>query len=116
MSFEGYKGLPGGGEQESVLRQYSGLGRFPSGSAVKNLHAMQEMQLGSLGQGDPLEEGDISHSSTPYWRVPWTERSLAGYSPQGHQELDTMGMTEATEHACTLVWGFLLSGLSCCWR
>jgi len=45
VPFEGHEGFPGGGEQESVLRQYSGLGGFPSASAVKNLRAMQEMQL-----------------------------------------------------------------------
>ena len=36
---------------------------FPSGSTVKNLPAMQEMQVQSLGQEDPLEEGMATHSS-----------------------------------------------------
>ena len=39
---------------------------FPSGSAVKNPPAMQEMQetwVPSLGQEDPLEEGIATHSS-----------------------------------------------------
>ena len=39
---------------------------FPSGSAVKDLPAMQEpeeMWVQSLGQGDPLEEGVVTHSS-----------------------------------------------------
>ena len=31
---------------------------FPGGSAVKNLPAMQETQVASLGQEDPLEEGN----------------------------------------------------------
>ena len=38
---------------------------FPGGSAVKNLPAMQETWVRSLGQEDPLEEGMATHSSTP---------------------------------------------------
>ena len=44
--------------------------RFP-GSSVKN--AMQETQVHSLGQADPLEEGMATQSSILAWRVPWTE-------------------------------------------
>ena len=36
---------------------------FPGGSAVKNLPAMQETQVGTLGQEGPLEEGMATHSS-----------------------------------------------------
>ena len=39
---------------------------YPSGSAIKNLPAMQEMQemqVQSLGWEDPLEEGMVTHSS-----------------------------------------------------
>ena len=31
---------------------------------------MQEMQVGSLGQDDPLEEGMAAHSSILAWRIP----------------------------------------------
>ena len=41
--------------------------------AVKNLPAMQETQIRSLGQEDPLEKGMATHSSILAWRVPWTE-------------------------------------------
>ena len=34
---------------------------------------MQEIQVQSLGWEDPLEEGMVTHSSTPAWRIPWTE-------------------------------------------
>ena len=34
------------------------------------------------GSEDLLEEGMPTHSSTLTWRIPWTERSLAGCSPQ----------------------------------
>ena len=46
---------------------------FPSGSAVKNLPAMQEMQVWSLGQEETLEEGIATHSRIIAWRIPWTE-------------------------------------------
>ena len=36
---------------------------FPSDSEVKNLPAMQEMQVRSLGQEDPREEGMVTHSN-----------------------------------------------------
>ena len=40
---------------------------------VKNLPAMQETQVRSLGQEDPLERGMATHSSILAWRIPWTE-------------------------------------------
>ena len=51
---------------------YSILG-FPGGSVVKNLPAMQEMQVQPLGQEDPLEESMAAHSSILAWRILWTE-------------------------------------------
>ena len=40
---------------------------------VKNLPAMWEMQVRSLGREDPLEKGMATHSSILAWRIPWTE-------------------------------------------
>ena len=40
---------------------------------VKNLLAMKETQVQSLGQEDPLEEGMATHSSILAWKIPWTE-------------------------------------------
>ena len=40
---------------------------------VKNLPAMQETQVQSLGQEDPLEKGMATHCSILAWRIPWTE-------------------------------------------
>ena len=37
---------------------------------VKNLPAMQEMQVQSLGQEDPLEKRNAAHSSILAWRIP----------------------------------------------
>ena len=59
---------------------------------VKNLPAMQEIQVLSLGQEDFLEEDLATHSSILAWRI-YGQRSLAGYSPWGCTESD---MTEAT--------------------
>ena len=56
---------------------------------VKNMPAMQEMQVRSLGQENHLEKGMAPHSSILAWRISWTERSLVGYSPWGLKELDT---------------------------
>ena len=39
----------------------------------KNLPAMQETWVLSLGREDPLEEGMATHSSILAWRIPWTE-------------------------------------------
>ena len=46
---------------------------FPGGSGVKNLPAIQETRVQSLGFKDPLEEGMATHSSILAWRIPWTE-------------------------------------------
>ena len=54
---------------------------------VKNLPAMQDTRVQSLGQEDPLEKGMATHFSILAWRIPWTE---AGYSPQGHKEVDML--------------------------
>ena len=40
---------------------------------VKNMPAVQETQVPSLGQEDPLEKGIAAHSSILAWGIPWTE-------------------------------------------
>ena len=40
---------------------------------VKNLPAMRETQVRSLGREDPLEKEMAIHSSTLAWKIPWTE-------------------------------------------
>ena len=40
---------------------------------VKYMPTMQETQIQSLGQDDPLEKGIAIHSSILAWRIPWTE-------------------------------------------
>ena len=38
---------------------------------AKNLPAMQESQVRSLGWEDPLEKGIATHFSILVWRIPW---------------------------------------------
>ena len=40
---------------------------------TKNLPAMQETWVRSLGQEGPLEKGMAAHSSILAWKIPWTE-------------------------------------------
>ena len=52
--------------------------------SVKNLPAMQEMWVRSLGHTDPLEKEMAPHSRILAWEIPWTEE-LVDYSPWGHK-------------------------------
>ena len=49
---------------------------------VKNLPALQESLVRSLGQKDPLQKGMATHSSILSWKIPWTV---------GPDELQSMG-------------------------
>ena len=54
---------------------------------VKNLPAMQETQIPSLGWEDPLEKGMATHhSSILAWRIPWTEEP-GGLQSMGSQRV-----------------------------
>ena len=46
---------------------------FPVAQTVKNLPAMQETQVQSLGLEDPLDKGMAMHSSILAWKISWTE-------------------------------------------
>ena len=46
---------------------------FPGAQTVKNLPAMQETQVRSLGGKDPLQKEMANQSSILAWRIPWTE-------------------------------------------
>ena len=45
----------------------------PVAQTVKNLPAVQETLIQSLGWEDPLEEGMTTHSSILAWKITWTE-------------------------------------------
>ena len=55
---------------------------------VKNRLPMQEMQVLSLGQEDPLEKELVTHSSILAWKMPWTEKP-GRHSPCSHKESGT---------------------------
>ena len=61
---------------------------------VKNLPAMQETQVQSLCQKDPLEKEIASHTSIFAWEIPWTKE------PNGLQsrELQESDITEQLNH------------------
>ena len=66
------------------------LGASLVAQMVKNLPAMQEARVGSLGQEEPLQNEMATHSSILAWRIPWTEEP-GGLQSAGSQEF---GMTE----------------------
>ena len=53
---------------------------------VKNLPAIWETWVGSLGWEDPLEEGTAIHSSILAWRISWTEEP-GGLQSMGFQRV-----------------------------
>ena len=54
---------------------------------VKNLPAVEETQVQSLGGEDPLEKGTAAHSSILAWKIPWTEES------GGLQSMESQSLT-----------------------
>ena len=54
---------------------------------VKNLPAMQDTRVQSLGQEDSLQKGMANHSSILAWRIPWTEE------PGGLQSMGSQSQT-----------------------
>jgi len=53
---------------------------------VKNLPAVRETQIQSLGQEDPLKKEMAAHSSILAWRIPWTEEP-GGLHSMGSQRI-----------------------------
>ena len=77
-------GLPSMGSHR-VGHDWSNLAAAAVVQTIKNLPAMQETKVQSLGWEDALEKGLATHSSVLVFHG---QRSLAGYSPWGHKELD----------------------------
>ena len=71
------------------MKKYLALSKegFPGGSVVKNLPAMQEIQVLPLGKEDLLDEEMATHSSILARIVPWTEE------PGGLQSVDSQSQT-----------------------
>ena len=62
---------------------------------VKNLAAMWETRVQSLGWEDPLEKGMTTHSSILAWRIPWTEE------PGRLQSVGSQSQAEQMTHTYT---------------
>ena len=67
---------------------------------VKNLPAMQETWVQSLGQEDPLEKGMATHSSVLVWRIPWTKEPGGLVSMRSQR----VGHDHTTKHSGFLVF------------
>ena len=59
-------------ELEGIKETLTEERAFLVAQLVKNLLAMRETWVQSLGWEDPLEKGKATHSSTLAWRIPWT--------------------------------------------
>ena len=59
------------------------LGHILIAQMVKNLPAVQETRVQSLGREDPLEKEMATHYNILAWRVPWTEEPGRLYSSWG---------------------------------
>ena len=73
--------------------------------SVKNLRAMQETQVQSLGWEDPLEKEVATHSSLLAWRIPWTKE------PGG---LQSMGSQRDMTEQLSFSQYFVLSRITTC--
>ena len=62
------------------------MGLFLAAQMVKNLPAVQETWVQSLGREDPREKEMATHSRILAWRIPWTEEPGG---PRGPKELET---------------------------
>ena len=84
---------------------------------VKNLPAMRETQVQSLGQEDLLEKGMASHSSILAWEIPWIEepggRQSTGSQSQTRLTLNSVGKTKMEKYRER--WGYVLSDLEMQW-
>ena len=73
-------------EEHRDLLDSTREGPSPVSQTVKNLPAMQETGVQSLGREDAMEKKMATHSSSPAWRTPWIEEP-GGLGPVGSQGL-----------------------------
>ena len=66
--------------------KYVHRGASPIAQTVKNLPAIQETEVRSLGREDPLEIGMTTHSIILSWKIPWTKEP-GGLQSMGWQRL-----------------------------
>ena len=109
------KGLIGATDEETMLPQPinasltqfkiifpTPLLGFAGDSVIKNLPAMQETQVWSLGREDLLEKEMATHSSILAWEIPWTEDPRRLQS----MELQRVEYNLATKQYSVVMWNF----------
>ena len=74
---------------------------WTAAQTVKNLPAMRETWVRSLGREDPLEKEMATHSSILAWGIPWMENS-GGLQSTGSQRVGHDWATEGRIHKLTL--------------
>ena len=74
---------------------------------VKNLPAMPETWVQSLGWEDLLEEGVATHSSIPAWRIPM-DREAWKAGPWGHKQSDMTERLSTAQHPSVRLYQFIL--------
>ena len=81
----------------AFAQHYACQGASLVAQMVKNLLAVQETWVRSLGREDPLEKGMAAHSHILAWEIPWSEE------PCGLQSMGSkrVGYSLVTEHART---------------
>ena len=86
---------------------YSYMGASLVSQTVRNPPAMQETQVWSLGQEDPLEKGMATHCSIPAWRMPKIEEP---------GRLKSMGSQRVQHNSATKTFTFFtVSVIDCSW-
>ena len=71
---------------------------------VKNLPAVQETRVQSLGWEDPLEKEMATHSSVLAWKIPWTGKP-SGLQPLGLQRVGHDWATNTFTFTLWYIWG-----------
>ena len=87
-------------DNSKITTNWSYFGASLVAQMVKNLPAMQEIQVQSLGLEDSLDKGKATHFSILAWRVPWTEEP-GGLQSIGLQRVGHNWVTNA--HSPTLM-------------
>ena len=90
-----------GTPHQALLQVFSS---FLVAQTVKNLTAMWEMGVRSLGWEDLLEKGMVTHSSILAWRIPWTEESDGLHSMGGKKSDMTELLTLSLFISCLLIF------------
>ena len=85
-----------------IFKDYVKMYSLLVAQMVKNVRAMQEAWVQSLGWKDPLEKGMATHSSICAWRIPWTEKP-GGLQSMGSQRAGHDWVTKQVQTLHTLL-------------